>query len=160
MRRLKTMLNVFKRQANKEVKDFISVPEKQEVAGIIIPVIPLEKYSRIAKQAAGLMEKLGTRLSEQTGKPVEEIMENFEVIDLIRYIPLIVEVAAEEFFSFTAYILDSETSVIRKLGLVDLMRILEKVNQVNDFAEVKRIIENFMAALGTKGTDKTGQGKR
>jgi hypothetical protein len=160
MRRLKTMLNFFKKQANKEAKDFISVSENHEIAGIAIPVIPLEKYPQIAKQAAGLMEKLGTKLSEQIGKPVEKIMENFEVIDLIRYIPLIVEVAAEEFFSFVAYILDSETSVIRKLGLVDLMRILEKVNQVNDFAEVKRIIENFMAALGTKGTDKTGQGKR
>jgi hypothetical protein len=151
------MLNIFKIQANKEVKDFISVPEKQEVAGIVIPVIPLEKYPQIVKQAAGLMEKISAKLSEQTGKPVDEIMENFEVTDLIRYIPLIVEVAAEEFFSFTAYILDSEVSIIKKLGLVDLMRILEKVNQVNDFGEVKRIIENFMAALGT---NKTGQGKR
>jgi uncharacterized protein YjgD (DUF1641 family) len=154
------MFNIFGNKSDKEVKDFVSVSEKQEVSGIVIPVIPLEKYPQIVKQAAGLMEKLSARLSEQTGKPVDEIMENFEVSDLIKYIPLIVEVAAEEFFSFVAFILDSEVSVIRKLGLVDLMRILEKVNQVNDFGEVKRIIENFMAALGTKGTDKTGQGKQ
>jgi uncharacterized protein YjgD (DUF1641 family) len=154
------MFNIFGNKSTVEVKDFISIPEKQEVAGITIPVIPLEKYPQIVKQAASLMEKLSTRLSEQTGKPVDEIMENFEVSDLIKYIPMTVEVAMEEFFSFVAFILDSEVSVIRKLGLIDLMRILEKVNQVNDFGEVKRIIENFMAALGTKSMDKTGQGKQ
>jgi hypothetical protein len=154
------MFNIFGNKPGEEAKDFISIPEKQEVAGIIIPVIPLEKYPQIVKQAASLMEKLSGRLAEQTGKPVDEIMENFEVSDLIKYIPMIVEVAMEEFFSFVAFILDSEVSVIRKLGLIDLMRILEKVNQVNDFGEVKRIIENFMAALGTKSMDKTGQGKQ
>jgi uncharacterized protein YjgD (DUF1641 family) len=154
------MFNIFGNKSTEELRDFVSIPEKQEVAGIIIPVIPLEKYPQIVKQAASLMEKLSGRLAEQTGKPVDEIMENFEVSDLIKYIPMIVEVAMEEFFSFVAFILDSEVSVIRKLGLIDLMRILEKVNQVNDFGEVKRIIENFMAALGTKSMDKTGQGKQ
>jgi hypothetical protein len=154
------MFNIFGNKSTEELRDFVSIPEKQEVAGITIPVIPLEKYPQIVKQAASLMEKLSGRLSEQTGRPVDEIMENFEVSDLIKYIPMIVEVAMEEFFSFVAFILDSEVSVIRKLGLIDLMRILEKVNQVNDFGEVKRIIENFMAALGTKSMDKTGQGKQ
>lgn len=149
---------MFNFRANKK-DDYSSVPQDIEVKGIKIPVITLEKYPEISERIAGLIEKIAVALSEKDGRPLEEILENLEVTDFLKYIPLLIKVAAEEFFSFAAFILDVEdVDRIKKLGAVDLKRMVEAVYKVNEFAEVQDGIQNFIKALTAKKA--SGQGKK
>lgn len=146
------MFNISK---TKKVDDYSSVPQNIEIKGIRIPEIPLEKYPEISERITGLVEKIAVALSEKDGRPLEEILENLEVTDFLKYIPLLIKVAAEEFFSFAAFILDIEdVDQIKKLGLYDLTRIINAVYEINKFAEVQGEIQNFMKALAGKGRSK------
>ncbi len=139
----------------KKVDDYASVSQNFEIKGIKIPEILLEKYPEISERIAGLIEKIGVALSEKNGRPLEEILENLEVADFLKYIPLLIKVAAEEFFSFAAFILDiDDVNRIKKLGLYDLTRIINAVYEINKFAEVQDEIQNFMKALTAKGQGK------
>lgn len=136
----------------KQLKDFACVktqPENSAVAGIEIPVIPLEKYPEIIQRVAGLAEKLAQAVSEKEGKPVEAILSNMGIADLLQHIPTLVRVAADEFFEFAAFILNTDEMKVRKLGLVDLIRIIRRVYDINELAEVQDEIRNFMIALKT-----------
>jgi hypothetical protein len=139
----------------KKVDDYASVPKDIEIKGIKIPEIPLEKYPEISERIAGLVEKIAVALSEKDGRPLEEILENLEVTDFLKYIPLLIKVAAEEFFSFAAFILDVEdVDRIKKLNLYDLTKIINAVYTINKFAEVQDEIQNFMKALTVKSQGK------
>ena len=142
-------------------KDYASVEaEKIVIKGIEIPVITLGEYPGIAKRIADLIEKLGTAISEDTGKPIDEILDTLQISDLLRYIPKIIEVASEEFFGFLASILKVEVDAVRKLSLADLTRILTKIYEINEFAEIQEEIGNFIQALAKKksrGETETGR---
>jgi hypothetical protein len=138
----------------KKADDYLSIPQNTEIEGIKIPVIPLEKYPEIAERITGLIEKIGVALSEKDGRPLEEILENLEVTDFLKYIPLLIKVAAEEFFSFAAFVLDIEVDRIKKLGLYDLIRIVSEAYKINKFAEVQDEIQNFIKALTAKSQGK------
>jgi hypothetical protein len=147
------MLNIpnpFKRKIN----DFASVPEKTRVNDIEIPVIPLEKYPEIVIRVSSLIEKIGDELAQKSGKPLDKVIESIAVTDILKYIPIITRVAAEEFFDFAAFLLDIEVNQVKKLGLVDLVRIINRVYEVNQLAEVQKEIKNFMKALRKQGESK------
>ena len=128
-------------------KDFASVALDWEVKGISIPVLPLEMYPEIAKRALSLIEQLSTKIAEETGETADEILEALTPISLIHYIPKVITVAADEFFSFAAFVLDIDEQVVRKMSLADLIRISLKVYEINEFAEVQKEIGNFIKAL-------------
>jgi hypothetical protein len=151
----------------RNVKDFASAPiteevplaqpieEKQEdktnvIKGIIIPVIPLEKYPEITKRAISLIQKVAAKIAEDTGEDLDKIMEDISISQMARYIPMAIDIAATEFFSFAAFILETDEQIIRKLGLSDMIRIGMKVYEINEFAEVKAEIQNFTKALMKK----------
>jgi hypothetical protein len=154
------MLDIFKRQVNKKVKDYASVSSQEEVSGIVIPVITLEKYPEIVNRGAELVQKLGKKIAEQQNKSLGEVLENLEPKDLLQYIPLIIKIAAEEFFGLAAFVLEVDVEQIKKIGMVDLIRIIKKLNEINQFAEVQQDVQNFMKALAktfnlkTKETEK------
>lgn len=139
---------------NNKKDDYSSVPQNVEIKGIKIPEIPLEKYPEISERIVGLIEKIGVALSEKDDRPLEEILENLEVTDFLKYIPLLIKVAAEEFFSFAAFILDEDVDRIKKLNLYDLTKIINAVYKINRFAEVQDEIQNFMKALTVKSQGK------
>ena len=134
----------------RKFKDFASVSESNEIKGIFIPVISLEKYPEIIKRMAVLAEKLSQAISDKEGRPLEMIIAQWGVFDLLKHIPTLIEVAADEFFDFAAFILESDKATIKKLGLVDLARIIRRTFEINEFAEVQDEIQNFMKALTTK----------
>ena len=142
--------NPFKKNTN----DFASVPEIIQVKDIVIPVITLDKYPEIVIRVSSLIEKIGTELAKNDDKPIDQSIDNIAVTDLLKYIPMIVKIAAEEFFDFVAFILDIEIDRVKKLGLVDLVKIINRVYEVNQLAEVQDEIKNFMKAL------KKNQGKK
>lgn len=142
------MFNISK---NKKVDDYSSVPQNVEIKGIRIPVIPLEKYPEIVIRVSSLIERISEELAKNSNKPLDEIMDNIAISDLLKYIPIIIRVAADELFDFIAYILDSEKERIKKLGLVDMTRIINRVYEVNQLADVQEEIRNFMKALKKQG---------
>lgn len=139
---------------NNKKDDYSSVPQNVEIKGIKIPEIPLEKYPEISERIVELIEKIGVALSEKDDRPLEEILENLEVTDFLKYIPLLIKVAAEEFFSFAAFILDEDVDRIKKLNLYDLTKIINAVYKINRFAEVQDEIQNFIKALTAKSQGK------
>lgn len=141
------MFDFIKRRNN---KDFASVAEINEIKGIAIPVITLEKYPEIAKRTLSLVEKVSKQISEESGQTVDEVLESLTVTDMVRYIPKIITIAADELFSFVAFVLDVDEQIVRKLGVADLTRICMKVYEVNEFAEVQAEIRNFMKTLAKK----------
>lgn len=149
------MLLLLKKNKEK-IKDFTSVPETNEVAGITIPIITLEKYPQIIERGSNLVLKLAHELAGKEGRAIDEILDNLEILDIFKYIPTIVKIATEEFFDFVAFVLDTDKERIKKLGMADLMRIIRKTYEVNEFAEVQKELENFIKAL----TGKRGQGKQ
>jgi hypothetical protein len=136
---------------DKHKDDFASVPLNTEVKGIIIPVIPLEKYPEIVIRVSSLIEKIGLELSKKDEKSLDQIMENIVITDLIKYIPLVIRIAADEFFDFAAFILTIEKDQVKQLGLVDLVKIINRVYEVNQLAEVQEEIKNFTKALKNQG---------
>ncbi len=141
------MLDFIKRRNN---KDFASVGLDEEIKGIKIPVIELGKYPEIIKRVLGLIKKAAKQIADETGEDIDSVLDNINILSVAKYISILIDTAAEEFFEFAAYVLDTEVERIKKLGLSDMTRIVTKVYQVNEFAEVKEEISNFIKTLHKK----------
>lgn len=141
------MLNIFKRMNN---KDFASVPILNQVDDIVVPVITLEKYPEIAKRLVSLGKKLADKISETDNRPIDKVLEDLSVVSLLQNIQLIIEVASDEFFELVAFIFDITIERVRKMGLVQLTKLLYKAYEVNEYAEVKSLVQNFKKALMSK----------
>lgn len=128
-------------------KDYASVPNKVTYRDVTIPVITLEEYPEIMNRVVSVLEKVGERLAEKNGRTVEEVMETLDVSNLLSYIPTILEVAINEFYELIAYILKIEITSVKGFGLIDLTKIINKIYEVNEFAEVQKEIGNFIKAL-------------
>ena len=132
---------------NRFRKDYASVPVKVTVNDISIPVITLEEYPEIMNRIVSLLEKVGERLAEKNGLPVDEVIGSLDVANLLSFLPTIIEVATEELFDLIAFILKIDVGTVKKFGLKDLAKIINGIYEVNEFAEVQKEIGNFMKAL-------------
>lgn len=143
------MLKMFKK-----FNDYASVAERNKIGDITIPVITLSKYPEIVTRTSDLLTKVAEELSKETGGPIEDILKNMNIASLLQYIPLIIKIAADEFFDFMAFLLDIEKERIEKLSLIDLIKIINKMYEINEFAEVQEEIENFTKALNKRQGEK------
>ena len=115
----------------KDSKDFTTVPQTNEVSEITIPTIPIKKYPVIIKNGTSIVQKLAGKM----GNP-EKFLDDLTVVTLLKYIPDIVDVAAKEFFSLLAYVLEVEIDKVENLSGANLMRVLIKLFEVNEMAEI------------------------
>ena len=142
----------------KRTKDFFSVGQSTTVAGINIPVITLERYPGIVERGVKLTEVIAEVISKREGKPLDQVIEDITVTDLLTHIPVVFRIAANELFEFVAYVLETEVTKVRKLSLGQLIRVIKEVYKVNEFAEVESEIRNFILALAAGQKQKAGKG--
>ena len=138
----------------KNTSDFASVPTRNEIKGILVPDVTLGRYPEIIEKAGILIESFTAKIAEKQGLPPEKIIDNLDLLNVLKTLPQIIGIAAEEAFEFIAFVLEVEVETIKELYLIDIMRIVNKFIEVNEIAQVQTEIGNFMTALKNKSQGK------
>lgn len=154
LRWLKNMLAILKSffRKEKKINSFKCIPGEKTVTEIRVPIIAVEKYPGMVLRGVKLTEQVAGEIANNKGVKKGDILNNLEITNIFSYITTAINLASDQFFEYIGFVLyegdiedwDNDETVrvelitkIKKMGLADLLKVLRKVYEVNEFVEVK-----------------------